>query len=379
MTNESPAKPIVAIDIRELAHKRAGKANVVYFILQELLAKPRRWRPLLYSHLPITDPVLPKWATPRLIGGLRGLRAYWMARDMERQRVDLAIFPTGYIATPWMRRPYLLVVYDLVAFSRYGGTLPFKVRWMERLLLPLAARKAVHILAISEFTKQELISRLGIAPEKITVFSLAANRDFHPITPTDASALAEVRERYALPEEFLLYVGTLEPRKNIEGLIRAYHDLPATLKKAPLILVGKTGWLPEPLPKILARLGATDEVRHLDYVDFADLPRLYNLATATVYPSFYEGFGLPTLEAMAAGCPVITSRGSSLDEVVGDAALVVDPSDTRAITEAMSRMLTDSKLRQELRAKGLQRARLFSWERGAQTVNEVIERSIRTS
>lgn len=372
-------KPRVAIDVRELANPhRAGKVNVLYFMLRELLARKLTWEPILYGRTPITDPPIPAGVDQRKIAGLPGLRAWWLARDIERQQAALAIFPTGYHVAPFMRRPYILFVYDLAAFSPYAGTLPWRTRWAERIGLSIAVRSSAHIVAISEFTKRELIERFHIPAGKVTVIPLAADAAFRPSRRTSKERLTTLRKRYNLPSNFLLFVGTLEPRKNISRLLAAYAMLPRELRKQyPLLLVGKDGWLSEPLEKMIGRFELKQQVRQLSYVPFADLPGFYQMATALVYPSLYEGFGLPPLEAMASGCPVITSNISSLPEVVGDAALTVNPEKTEELSAAMAKIITDAKLRDSLRQKGLARARLFSWTKAAQIVDEVISQTLR--
>lgn len=370
-------KPIVAWDAREIVGKRAGKGNTVYFVLKELLARDLSWTPLLYSKSSIIDPKLPPTVISRLIGGVRGFRFPWLAGDMARAGAHLAIIPTGYQVTPFMRIPYVLIVYDLVAFSSYARFLPWTTRWVERLMLPWAARHAKHIFVISEFTKLELNRKLGIETEKMTVMPLAADQNFCPAKEDDHLTLEKVKETYHLPDQFMLFVGTLEPRKNIAGLIRAYHTLSEDFKQAtPLILVGRAGWLDQPVKQMISQAGEEKNIQQLDYVPLSDLPHLYQLATVCVYPSFYEGFGLPPLEAMACGCPVITSNVTAIPEVVGEAATLVDPNNDTMLARAMEEVVSNHKLRQDLRARGLKQAALFSWQKTADIIDRKISELI---
>lgn len=368
--------PIVAIDAREIVGQRAGKANTIYRLLEEWVRKrPAAWQPLLYASQPLDDFHFPAWMKTRVIAGGRGRRFLWLARDIERRGAALALHPTGYHVALASPTPYMLIVYDLVAFSPFANSLPLKTRLAERLMLPWAARRAEHIFAISEFTKQELIHYLNLDPTKITVMPLAPGEEFQPATSADRVALADVDIRYQLPEKFVLFVGTLEPRKNIHGLLAAYHALPNELKtEYPLLLVGRAGWLARPIEQMIAQLGEQETMYHIPYVDAADLPHFYQRATALIYPSLYEGFGLPPLEAMASGCPVITSNVASLPEVVGEAALLVTPQKSAELTGAIIKLLSDQKLQTKLREAGLKRAKIFSWQDSAKIVDQEIQR-----
>jgi glycosyltransferase involved in cell wall biosynthesis len=173
---------------------------------------------------------------------------------------------------------------------------------------------------------------------------------------------------------FLLYVGTIEPRKNLLTLIRAYDELLRTTEHQPqLVLCGGRGWLCDEVFNLVDELKLQDQVRFTGYVDDADLPALYSAAQAFVYPSLYEGFGLPPLEAMACGAPVITSNVTSLPEVVGDAGLTHAPEDARELTRTMARLLSDLNLRAHFKRAGLERARQFSWERAARATQVVYD------
>ncbi|MGD0999510.1 MAG: glycosyltransferase family 1 protein [Candidatus Brocadiia bacterium] len=278
-----------------------------------------------------------------------------------------------YVHYPFRRGPSLATIYDLVPLL-FPQWLPEEVRAALRPTFRFA-RRCAAVIAISENTRQDLHRRMRVPLDRIHVVPLAADEVFAP-----APDPARVRERLAplglADRPFLLYAGTLEPRKNVPGLIRAYARLRSqSPESAPLlVLAGTKGWGYEPIFQEIERLGLANEARHLDAPDDAALAALMNAALALVYPSFYEGFGLPPLEAMACGCPVITSNNSSLPEVVGDAAIQVDPRDEPALAQAMQAVITRPELRASLRERGLARARLFSWDRVARETLNVYAR-----
>jgi len=282
--------------------------------------------------------------------------------------VELAPFALDVLHSPdfipprWTRCPTVITVHDL-AFLRYPR---FLTRASARYYgqVDLAARQATHIIAVSQSTKRDLINLLGVPESKITVIYEAAHPLFAPMDKTRAREF--VRRLYNLPDEFVLFVGTIEPRKNLPTLLRAFKRLRDNYKmQLPLVIAGYRGWLVEEVDQALAEVQLGDALRFLGSVRNEELVYLYNAASLFVLPSFYEGFGLPPLEAMACGTPVIVSNVSSLPEVVGDAALLVAPDDVEGLAVAMARVLTDETLRNELRDKGLARARTFSWERAA--------------
>ena len=228
----------------------------------------------------------------------------------------------------------------------------------------LAAQQADHIITVSESTKRDTVRLLCVPEGKITVIYEAAHPLFKPITDVDASK--RVCARYGLPSDFILFVSTVEPRKNLPTLLRAFRRLRDNYKsQAALAIAGHRGWLVEEVDAVVEELKLGDAVRFLGGVPNEELVHLYNAAKLFVLPSFYEGFGLPPLEAMACGTPVIVSNVSSLPEVVGDAGCLVNPEDVEELTVAMWRLLTDEDLRREMRTKGLLRAQIFSCERTA--------------
>jgi glycosyltransferase involved in cell wall biosynthesis len=227
-----------------------------------------------------------------------------------------------------------------------------------------AVRNTDHIIAVSKATKQDLISLLGVPSEKITVIYEGCNPAYQCIDRQKAQAFCH--KTWDLDENFIFFIGTLEPRKNIPTLLRAYRLLRDQYKRQEkLVLAGSKGWLFEEVEQTIKDLNLVDDVILIGRVEDTWVNYLYNAASMLVFPSFYEGFGLPPLEAMTCGTPVIVSKIKVMPEVVGDAALMIDPHDPENLAIAMHRLLIDEDLRSELIAKGLKRAAKFSWEQAA--------------
>lgn len=264
--------------------------------------------------------------------------------------------------------PSVITIHDL-AFLSFPQTFRRVNRTYLTWATRVSARQAARIFAVSEATRQEIVRLLCIPPEKIVVTYNAADARF---VPPDTAALEAYRRRAGLPDSFILFLGTLEPRKNLPTLLEAYARI-ASSTDAPLIIGGGKGWLYDEIFARVEVLNLRDRVRFIGYVDAQDQPLLYAAATVFAFPSLYEGFGMPPLEAMACGTPVVTTTSSSLPEVVGDAGLVVPPTDADALGAALLRLLHDRELHAELRERGLQRARHFSWQETAARTLAVYE------
>jgi glycosyltransferase involved in cell wall biosynthesis len=284
-------------------------------------------------------------------------------------RVDV-FHGTNYCVPVFAPCPTVVTIHDLSLFTQSHTHEDANVRRGQR-RVPIMARRASMIIAPSEWTKREVIERLRIRPEKIRVIHEAARAEMKPIP---SELCQEVLDKHGLRRPFLLYVGTIEPRKNLLTLIRAYDELlRATPHRPQLALCGGRGWLCDEVFKLVEELKLQDQLRFTGYVEDADLPALYSAAEAFVYPSFYEGFGLPPLEAMACGSPVITSNVSSLPEVVGEAGLTHDPNDHRELTQMMAKLLGDETAREHFKREGLKQAARFSWERAARETQFVYD------
>ena len=300
-------------------------------------------------------------------------------------RPSSVIYHSPYIAMPYLPGvPAVLTVYDLIPL-RYPAYSTARARLLIRWMTRLALRTAKHVIAISEFTRRDFMAEFVLQPEQITTVPLAADPAFSPQPP---EKVAEIRTRYALPERFVLYLGSNKPHKNLAQLVEAWQMANGKWQMANSSLVIAGAWderYPEareladassakPPTKNDQRPVSSNQLPiWLGRVPEADLPALYGAATAFVFPSLYEGFGLPVLEAMACDTPVICSNTSSLPEVAGDpaagsgqaAALLVDPLDTGALADALCLVLTDDGLRAELRRRGLARAARFTWQQTA--------------
>ncbi len=267
---------------------------------------------------------------------------------------------TDHLLPPLKRARSVFTIHDLIYQFFPEHHLPLN-RWYLRLMLPRFMRRANAIIAVSENTRRDVTRLMNIPAEKITVIHEGVNPRFRPIS--EANALAQVRATYQLPERFILFLGTLEPRKNLLRLIEAYHALVTrNATTPPLVLAGRKGWLFQPIFERVKALGLEDKTIFTGWIAEADAPLLLSAAEVFAYPSVYEGFGLPPLEAMACGTPVITSNASSLPEVVGNAGILLSPDDAPAWANALERVLSDAGLRADLRARGLARARQFTWE-----------------
>lgn len=304
----------------------------------------------------------------------QGSRFLWrqvvLPRDLSRHRVDLfhGLFPS----VPLFWTPTITTIYDMTPLL-----LPEYMLHNERLLfglfLGIYVRRAGHILTISEQSKRDIIRLLHVPPDKVSIAFPAAETRFRPMPHSDT--WDGVLQQYGIACPFILFVGTLEPRKNIVTLVKAYAALRSSGRIAhQLVIVGRKGWLYDEIFETVDMLGLGRNVIFTGAVPDHELAYLYNAATLFVYPSFYEGFGLPPLEAMACGTPVITSCTSSLPEVVGDAGLMVDPRNVEELTCAMTKILGNEALRHEMKEKGLQRASVFSWAETAKQTLRIYEK-----
>ena len=275
---------------------------------------------------------------------------------------DLAHF-TNSISPLGTRVPTVLTIHDM-SLSLFPQFHPLRRR-LTRPLVRLCARKAKAIITVSESARRDMMQLWGLSPDGIHVVPEAPAPEFRPLQ--DSGMLEEVRRRYGLGQRFILYVGTIEPRKNLTRLLSAFAGMRRRrVLTHQLVLAGSLGWGFKEVIESIDPLGLHDSVRLLGYVPFADLPALYNLSEFFVFPSIYEGFGLPVVEAMASGTPVISSRESSLNEVGGGAVEFIDPLKVESIEQALVRLATDEDLRKSLASEGLARVGHFSWRKAAQ-------------
>ncbi|HYW70266.1 MAG TPA: glycosyltransferase family 1 protein [Pyrinomonadaceae bacterium] len=281
-----------------------------------------------------------------------------LSRELRRHPVD--VLHVQYTAPPFAPCPIVTTIHDL-SFEHLPET--FKRRsWMQlRLTVRSTARRAAQIIALSEYSRHDIINTYRVAPERITVTPGAAAPGFARVV--NETELQKVRETYGLEREYILSLCSIQPRKNLVRLIEAYsllRRLHPEVKLPQLVLAGKRGWLDNETQRA-ARRDEYSGIRFTGYVADEHLNALYSAATCFVYPSYFEGFGLPILEAMQCGTPVIAGNRTSIPEVTGEAALLFDPFDVQSLVEALKRVLNDSEYRATLRASGLQRASEFSW------------------
>jgi glycosyltransferase involved in cell wall biosynthesis len=315
----------------------------------------------VHSRLPTGKPPV-RIAWEQAFGPLAAVRA----------RLDLFHGPVNALPLAVPCRG-VVTIHDL-AFLAHPEALGANRRRYLTAITALSARRAAKIIAVSAFTRDEIVARLGIPAAKVAVVHNAVDASFVPLT---AEERARFRAEQGLPERFILCVGTLEPRKNLTGLLDAFARL-APQTDAALVIVGGQGWMYDDALARVATLGLTGRVRFAGFVSDEELPRWYNAASVFVYPSLYEGFGLPPLEALACGVPTVTSAGTAMAEVVGDAALLSDPRDPEALAAAIGRALDDAALREALREAGPRRAATFTWAQAAAATravyDEVLER-----
>lgn len=262
----------------------------------------------------------------------------------------------------------IITIHDVLFLDHPEWFTPREAAYFTKLVHD-AARRATHIVTDSQASKADILRHKLGRDDNVSVVPLGTD-----VAPASAAAVARARAAYQLPDEYLLYLGTIEPRKNILNLVRAYGQLVAKGYNLPLVMAGRRGWLGQELEALLAQLDLGNHVRFLGGVTDADRVALLTGARVFLFPSLAEGFGLPPLEAMAAGTPVVTSTASSLPEVVGDAALTVEPTNTAAIAESIERILVDDDLAQALRKRGLARAAQYRWDQTARAMQTIFEK-----
>jgi len=306
------------------------------------------------------------WRTPRMV---------WMQLQAPRLLrglgADVAHFTNGMMPIA-VSVPTVVTIHDM-SLTLYPRFHPTRRVLLNKPLVDLAARRADAIITVSESARRDIMGLYKLSRDRVHVVHEAAAPSFGPVC--DEARIARVRAKYGLGERVILYVGTIEPRKNLPKLIDAFAAgwRAGDLRDHQLVCAGPYGWLSRGVERQLDALQIGDAIRFTGYVPFSDLPVLYSLAEVFVFPSMYEGFGLPVIEAMACGTPVVTGRNSSLAEVAGGAIQHVDRLDADALGAAMVALARDPRRRAELSARGLRRARMFSWQRAARETLAIYE------
>lgn len=293
-----------------------------------------------------------------------------LSAELRKNPVD--VLHVQFTAPPFCPCPVVVSIHDL-SFEHLPETFKRRSRTQLRLTVRHSARRANKILTLSEHTRHDVSEMYGIDLNRIEAIPLAAPAHYAPVE--DERELQRVRHTYGIHGEYILCVGSIQPRKNLVRLVKAYALLKSSLgsRRPKLVFVGKRAWLYDETLRALESLYVQDSVVLTGYVPDSDLPALYSGALCFVYPSIFEGFGLPPLEAMKCGTPVIVGNATSLPEVVGDAALTVDPYDVEAIARGLERVINDSVYRAELSVKGRERASLFDWRETARRTLQVYE------
>jgi glycosyltransferase involved in cell wall biosynthesis len=311
----------------------------------------------------------PRLSVRRVPGVPSPVRIPWTYPRLAR-RDGAGLLHMQYVAPPLSPCPVVLTVHD-VSHRIYPRFFSAKVRLVVAPLTRVSIRRAAHVIASSECTARDLARYYGVPRSRLTVVPLAANCRFSPQTEGE---IERVRKAYDLPASYVLSVASVEPRKNLARLIDAFAAIAAQVRDTQLVIAGSRTEHGVELERHAQRLGLGQRVRFTGYVEERDLPAMYSGAAVFCYPSLYEGFGLPPLEALGCGVPTVTADVSSLPEVVGDAALKVDPESVDRLASALLRLLSDSGMRDEYRRRGRERAASFSWQRTAEMTKGVYDR-----
>jgi glycosyltransferase involved in cell wall biosynthesis len=372
----------VVLDARYIARRQSGVGTYVQRLIGGLatIDDHNHYTCIVAADgpgLPVAQKNVTAWTTRvSFEDHLRGDLWLLVHLPLRLRKVGTDIYHGPAVFLPHVKLGYRTVVtiHDLVSFL-FPETVPRKYSLYMRLMTRLATRSADRIIAVSEATKADLVRTLRVPAGKIVVIHEAVGPEFaRPLAPGEATAVAA---RYGLRTPYCLFVGNLEPRKNLPRLIEAFAEVRRRLARSArppqLVLAGTRAWLHSGIFEAVEAHGLGGDVVFMDYVPIADLPALYAGATCFVFPSLYEGFGLPVLEAMAAGAPVVAARAGSIPEVAGDAALLVDATGSGELATALEALLTDAALRERLVARGRARAAEFGWEGVARRTLAVYE------
>jgi glycosyltransferase involved in cell wall biosynthesis len=371
------AMPIY-VDVSSAVHSKAGIGRYAASLASALVQRQPERYALFYNRVAgsLPPPFLESVPRRTIGAGYKPWRmAVWAGQvariGFDRLVPDADLFHATEHLLPCLRKaPSVLTVHDMIfkLFPEHQKRLNY---WYLNATMPLYCRRAEAIITVSESSKRDIVAHYGIDPAKVNVIYEAASPEFRPVPE---KVLEAVRRQYHLPERYAVFVGTIEPRKNLTRLVEALQLLHDRGVVVPLVVVGAKGWLYDGLFQRVGELEAGRSVLFPGYVPSADLPAVYAAATLAVMPSVYEGFGLPVLEAMACGTPVVSSNSSSLPELGGEAAVYFDPYEVEAMAKAILQVWSDASLQEEMGQQGLAQAASFSWARAAADTEALYDR-----
>lgn len=370
----------VGIDGIPLAALRTGVGHYTFELARALSLLSPSDDFELVSPLPLLDFAAGEINQPNLRAARlrlnKVLRPWWAVRlplYIAKSRMDV-FHGTNFDVPLWNRCASVVTVHDLSLFL-YQETHERRLVRRARRRMPLMMRSATMIITPSESVRREVCEHFRVSPEKVVAIPEAARPCFKPVP---AEIAARTKRRLGVEDEFILFVGTIEPRKNLITLARAFRELMSTTSLRPqLVIAGRKGWLTDELFSYLKEMDGGERVRFTGYLRDEDLAALYSSCSVCVYPSLYEGFGLPPLEAMACGAPVVTSRTHAIMETVGDAARLIPPQDVEGLTRSIAELMLSEQARLNLSSEGLRRAAQFSWEKTASRTLEVYREALK--
>lgn len=364
----------IAIDAHMVGTRETGNETYVLNLIKALARIDTTNEYYLLSPHPHSLPhdlsAQPNFSVARVSPSVSPIRIP-LAMPYLCRREGYDLLHVNYIAPPLSPVPTVVTIHD-ISYEFFPRFFSPRDRWLLSALVPFSARRAAKIIAVSEHTKKDIVKEYGILSDKVAVTHEAAGSRFRSVS--DPHQLLGIRNKYGISSSYILTVGNLQPRKNLGRLIEAFIQLrQRNVLEPQLVIVGQPSWRVSDIHRLVQTSGLQGQVVFTGYVPDDDLPLLCNAATIFVYPSLYEGFGLPPLEAMACGTPVIASNVSSLPEVLGDGALLVDPYDVEGLAQAMLDLLSEPAALRALAARGLARSRTFSWEETARRTLHVYE------
>lgn len=369
----------IGIDATAVPHQRTGAGNYIFNLIQTLAAVDQANEYVVFGRAELEAELVldtPRVRFVRREFPSRGVRLAWeqvgLPLDVRSERLDVLHSP--HYTMPVLRFARSVVTFHDMTFVMY----PDLHQRVKRVFFPrtmrLSARRADRLIVVSDSTREDLVRMWGVDRARITTIPLAADPGFRPQSPDEIAAGCA---RYDLrPGCYILYVGMLEPRKNVDRLVEAFGQVAGAMPGMDLVIAGRRGWMYDQIFAQVEALRLRDRVRFTDFVPQESLPALYGGARLFAYPSKYEGFGIPVLEAMSCGTPVVTTNVSSMPEVAGDAAVLVAPDDVAGLASALRKVADDPALRADLSCRGLARAKAFSWERSARETIAVYQAAL---